>query len=374
MATVEEQIIDLEKEIRDTPYDKSTEKHHGILRARLSKLKDKLEEGTRLRKTSSGKGGYAVRKQGDATVVLVGPPSAGKSTLINKLTNAESKVAPYAFTTVTVIPGMLKYRNAYIQILDVPGLLQGAQEGKGRGKEVLSVVRGSDLLIIMTDPERIKALDTMTTELENAGIRINKRPPHVRITKMGGGGLSIQSNIKQELDKLTIREVAWEYGIKNGEIALKEKLNMETLIDAFAPNRVYVPALFVVNKIDTTSHPGGRRPIGSTLDEMLSLRSSMATIGISAEKGTGIDELKEQIWEKLGFVTIYLVRGDTPPSNDNPMIMKRSQNLADVANKIGSEFAEGKTAAKIWGSGSKFAGQEVSLTTQVVDGMMVRFV
>jgi len=178
-------------------------------------------------KTSSGKGGYAVRKQGDATVVLVGPPSAGKSTLINKLTNAESKVAPYAFTTVTVIPGMLKYRNAYIQILDVPGLLQGAQEGKGRGKEVLSVVRGSDLLIIMTDPERIKALDTMTTELENAGIRINKRPPHVRITKMGGGGLSIQSNIKQELDKLTIREVAWEYGIKNGEIALKEKLNME---------------------------------------------------------------------------------------------------------------------------------------------------
>src|SRR3990172_13232003 len=159
MESVNSQIADIEKEIRETPYHKGTEHHIGKLRARLSKLKDKALESQA--RGGGGGGGYAVKKQGDATVVLIGPPSAGKSTLINKLTNAESKVAPYAFTTVTVIPGMLKYNQAYIQILDIPGLIEGAKEGKGRGREVLSVAKGADLLIIMTDVKRVPQIEKM---------------------------------------------------------------------------------------------------------------------------------------------------------------------------------------------------------------------
>ena len=136
MLTIDEQIEEIEAVLRKTPHHKATNGFIGAMRAKIARLRDKeIESGGK----SGGGGGFTVKKQGDATVVLIGPPSAGKSTLINQLTNAESKVAPYAFTTVTVVPGMLKYNEAYIQILDIPGLIEGAKEGKGRGREVLSV-------------------------------------------------------------------------------------------------------------------------------------------------------------------------------------------------------------------------------------------
>jgi len=245
------QIKRIEKEIRDTPYHKGTEHHIGRLRAKLAKLKDSLLEASS--KKSGGGGGYAVKHQGDATVVLVGPPSVGKSTLLNKLTNAKSKVAPYAFTTVTVIPGMMEYKNAKIQVLDVPGLIKGAEEGKGRGREVLSVVRGCDLLLIMTDFDDLEALERIENTLEKNGVRINKTPPDIRIDKKVKGGLIVHTNIKLDFGKETIKEIAIQFGYRNAEITIKEKVTLDTLIDTFSRSRVYIPALYIVNKLGMSS-------------------------------------------------------------------------------------------------------------------------
>lgn len=357
MDGIDGQIEAIEKEIRETPYHKGTEHHIGKLRARISRLRDK--ELTAPLRRGSGRVGFALRKQGDATVVLIGPPSAGKSTLINKLTNAESKVAPYAFTTVSVIPGMLKYQDAYIQILDVPGLIEGAKDNKGRGREVLSVARGADLLVIMTDMQRPKILETIRRELYKAGIRINTERPNVRVEKKLAGGLLVHTNIRQELDKETIAEVAGEFGIKNAEITVKERLTMERAIDAFSANRVYIPAIYVVNKIDSARRKA---------------QSAENILYISAEKGPGVDELIKAIWDKLQFARVYLVRGDEEPGFNNPMVVRLGESLRDVAGRIGVEFLEGKTAGKIWGAGAKFPAQEVSLATLVQEGMMVRFV
>ena len=352
------QIKRTEKELRDLPHHKGTDHHIGRLRAKLAILQEKLDQPSG---KGGGGGGYQVRKQGDATIVLIGPPSSGKSTLINKLTDVESKVAAYSFTTLSVIPGMMEYKNARFQILDVPGLIEGAGEGKGRGKEVLSVARNSDLIVFMTDPMRLSFFKKLVDELESGGIRINKEKPQVKIEKKLNGGLVIHSNIKQLLTKESIKEIAGEFGIKNGEITLNEKLTLDQLIDAFAKNRVYIPAIYVVNKVDSMD-----TRTKNTIDKRIVL--------ISAEKGTGLDELKEKIWEKLNFVTLFLIKTDEEPHFNNPVIVKAGVTLESVNKSLGREFSENKKSAKIWGSGAKFAGQEVSLKTKVHDGMQIRFV
>lgn len=357
MLTIDEQIEQIEETLRKTPHHKATNGFIGAMRAKIARLRDREIETES--KKGGGGGGYQVKKQGDATVVLVGPPSAGKSTLINQLTNAESKVAPYAFTTVTVVPGMLKYNEAYIQILDIPGLITGAKEGKGRGKEVLSVARAADLLIVMTDIKRVPAFEGMVKELLGAGIRINEEKPKVIIEKKTSGGLDVFSNIKQNIDKETIKEIAREYGIKSGSITLQEDITLDRLFDAFSENRAYIPTIWVVNKVD--EEPNYKDQIDGEY------------VAISADKGTGIDELKKEIWKALKFVTIYLVKPDEEINEGNPIIMKDGETLKDIAFKIGPDFAASKKIVKIWGSAAKFPGQEVSFDTKVKDGMQVRF-
>jgi small GTP-binding protein len=82
-----------------------------------------------------------VSKSGDARIALVGFPSVGKSTFLSKITKTKSEVAAYSFTTLTAIPGVLEYGGAEIQILDLPGIIEGASEGKGRGRQVISAAK-----------------------------------------------------------------------------------------------------------------------------------------------------------------------------------------------------------------------------------------
>ena len=179
--TLDEEIKAIAEEISTTKYNKATEGHIGRLKSKIAKLKDEVQKRA---SSKSGGEGFAVKKSGDASVVLVGFPSVGKSTLLNSLTGTtQSAVAAYEFTTLDVVPGALEYRGATIQILDVPGLVRGAASGRGRGKEVIAVVRNADLAVIMLDVFQLVHYDVLVQELYEAGIRINTRPPDITIRK-----------------------------------------------------------------------------------------------------------------------------------------------------------------------------------------------
>jgi len=117
MATIDEQIQAIEEEIFNTQKNKATEHHIGKLKAKIAKLKAQQE--LQRMKGAGGSKGYYVKKSGDATVALVGYPSVGKSSLLNRLTGSYAEVASYQFTTLEVIPGVMDYKGAKIQILNI---------------------------------------------------------------------------------------------------------------------------------------------------------------------------------------------------------------------------------------------------------------
>ncbi|UCE39582.1 MAG: GTP-binding protein [Thermoplasmata archaeon] len=363
MVTIEDQIKEIEEEIRDTPYNKSTQHHIGKLKAKLAKLQDELDK----RKAKKGEAkGYAVKKSGHATVALVGLPSVGKSTLLNLLTNAESEVASYFFTTLEVIPGVMSYKGAKIQILDLPGLVEGASKGKGRGREVLSVVRSADLILLMVD---VFACDVnlLVEELRKGGIRLNKHPPDITIKRKDKGGVSISSTVKlTKLDKETIAAIFREYGYINADILLREDISEDRLIDSMAGNRVYTSALVVLNKIDLVSK--------KELEGIKKTMGDMPISIISAKDGVGLDALRKNIYEMLDFIRIYMKPQRKKVDLNEPLVIKRKSSVGDVCDIIHRTFRKRFRYANIWGKSAKFPGQTVGMRHILKDGDVITIV
>jgi uncharacterized protein len=194
-SAFDRKVKELEDELRKTKYNKSTQGHIGLIKAKLAKLKEDQV------KKASGKGkteGYSVRRTGDGTAILVGFPSVGKSTLLNALTNANSPVGAYSFTTLTCIPGLLEYKHAKIQVLDVPGIVQGAATGRGRGKEVLACAQSADLVMMIVDAFNPQHLNVIQKEIYETGLRLNQKLPIVKIAKKSKGGIDLGADQNSE--------------------------------------------------------------------------------------------------------------------------------------------------------------------------------
>jgi ribosome-interacting GTPase 1 len=171
MATVMQKIKDIEDEMAKTQKNKATAHHLGLLKAKLAKLRREILAPPSAKGGGAGEG-FDVTKSGDSRVGLVGFPSVGKSTLLNKLTGTFSEVASYEFTTLTCVPGVIKYQGAKIQLLDLPGIIEGAKDGKGRGRQVISTARTCNCILIVLDAIKpITHKRLIEKELEGFGIR-----------------------------------------------------------------------------------------------------------------------------------------------------------------------------------------------------------
>ena len=349
---IPEKIKAIQDEMAKTQINKATEKHLGLLKAKIAKLKREQEDNV-IKKSGMKQDGFYVRRNGDATVVFIGLPSVGKSTLLNKMTGAKSTVGAFTFTTLTVVPGMMVYRGAKIQVLDLPGIIKGASTGKGLGKRILSVARTADLVLLMLDVFQPFHEDVLVNELGNIGIRLNQLPPNLTIEKASMGGIAVAQQVK--LTKISVdhlKAILHLYGIVSARVVVREDVTSEQLADHIAGNISYSKAITILNKIDL---------VDKAFLKDLKTKIKSEVIEVSANSDINIELLKEKIYEKLKFIRIYMRPKGGETDFKEPLIARNGDSVEDICNKLHRRLKREFRYALIWGKSVKFGGQRVGL-------------
>ncbi|KAF0975729.1 hypothetical protein FDP41_005056 [Naegleria fowleri] len=360
-----EKIKDIENEMNKTQKNKATEYHLGLLKARLARLRSQLIDSEK--KGGGGAGdGFEARKAGDARVALIGFPSVGKSTLLNKITGTQSETGAYEFTTLTCIPGVIEYNGSRIQLLDLPGIIEGAAEGKGRGRQVISTARTADLVLMMLDASKGEIhRQLLEKELETVGIRLNKPKPNMYFKPLKQGGLRYTTTCKQTkgLTEKLVADILREHKIHNAEVVIRYDAEIDDFIDLVEGNRQYIRCLYVYNKVDTI-----------TLEEVDRLARRENSVVISCNWDLNLDYLVDQIWEHLGLIRVYTKKKGCAPDFKDPVVLREGATVEDICNSIHKDMKKNFKYAYVWGKSAKHVPQCVGLSHELTDEDVVQLV
>jgi ribosome-interacting GTPase 1 len=304
--TTQEKIKALEVMMAVIPKHKGTEKLRGQLKSRMAKLKEELQKRPTLGRAEQA---YTIKREGSAQVVLLGLPNSGRSTLFSKVTHAFSETGDYPFTTQKPIPGMMRFENLQIQLVDTPPIqLDHIEPGFS------NLIRNADALLMVVDltEEPIFQMEVLLEELNRMKIMI-------------AGKGTIPS-----------LELGWA--------SLK--------------------ALLLGNKCDVKNAMEGYRALENRFKEKFPI------LPISAKEGMNFEDLKKEVYEILGILRVYTKVPGGEPDLQEPVVLKKGSTVGDVALSIHKDFVAKLRYAKIWGSG-KFDGQMVKRDYQVNEGDII---
>jgi ribosome-interacting GTPase 1 len=303
--TPQDKIAALEEMLAVIPKHKGTEHLQGDLKRRLAKLRAEAEQARRRR------GGFsvAVDREGAGQVVLVGPPNAGKSALVARLTNAQTEVGDYPFTTRRPIAGMMLFINIQIQLVDLPAISDEYME-----PWVPSLVRPADLVLLVADlasPSVLEDLETVIAILERSKVALvapSGPPP----------------------------PVGWAHGW----------------------------TLLLANKLDSPDAEGALEILRSAYESRFPIHP------VSAQTGRGLETLARKIYDALAIVRVYAKPPGKEPSMQSPVVLPRGSTIVEMAEAIHKDFARQLKYARVWGS-TKFSGQRVQRDYVVQEGDVI---
>ena len=360
----EEKIKKLEEFLSLVPKHKATEKIVALNKSRLAKMKREVEERRQKQKiTQKIVSPFSIKKEGLQIILISNyyTPGVGKTTLLNYLTGA-AKEKIGRFTPIPEI-GIYKYQNIRFQIVDMPSIMEGASDGVGNGKEILSQLRAADLLCFCIDLSRnIKdQMDLLLKELTRADIRINLPPPPLTIEKTGANKIQVLYMTKEakgieELEKLTeeIKEIVNENGIRNGIVKIYGKITIDNIIDVLTPSVVYKKVIILGTK--------GDLPHTQETFEMLKTRYSdrfPIILGTSFQKENFPKDFGEIILKFLKKIRIFTMSSGIVA--DQPLLMEEGVTVKGVAEKIHRSFYESFDHAIVMREGVRQKRKKVGL-------------
>jgi ribosome-interacting GTPase 1 len=269
--------------------------------------------------------------------------------------------------------GNIVINDTKIQMLDLPGIIEGAAQGKGRGREVIAVARSADLILMVLDAAREsnnQHRDILSRELEIMGIRLNRNPPGIYFKKKASGGVKFNATCALTMlgddPKDTVTRILSGYRIHNAEVLFREDCGVDDMIDVIEGNRKYVRCLYVYNKIDTLS-----------IEEVDAMARLPDSVVISIYMDLNIDYLLQKMWQYLGLIRIYTKRRGQPPDLGDPIVLtdqRHGLSIESVCKSVSKEFLPIFNYAFVWGRSSKFNPQRVGLSHRLLDEDVVQIV
>ncbi|HII95564.1 MAG TPA: TGS domain-containing protein [Candidatus Methanofastidiosum sp.] len=361
-----EKLAALEIMLSTIPKHKGTEKLQLQIKRNLSKLKKEVEKEKELKKGGSGGTSFFVRKEGAAQVALAGLPNSGKSTILNKLTGRDVGIGDYAFTTVKPTPAMLQYKGIQIQLVDMPGLIEGVSLGKGMGGPLISAIRAVDAIMILVDlsVDPVKDLELILKELEAKGLRLNKKVPNIEIQKIPTGGIEIiGDNFLVECNSQDVKKILQEERVHNAIITIKEPVTLTDIFEVLDSSLEYKKAIIIGTKGDLPGSKEGLERLGKHV-------INFKVIPVSAINNVNLDILPSEIFSILGIIRVY-TRSPGKEIDNSAMPMKIDSTALDAAKKVHKNLYKNFKFARVWGDSAKFDGQRVGPEHILRDGDII---
>jgi ribosome-interacting GTPase 1 len=283
--TLDEKVSRLEDMIALLPKHKGTDHLFADLKRRLARLREEQEAGGR--KAGRG-GGLDFEREGAAQLVLVGPPNAGKSSLLRALTHAAPEVAEYPFTTQHLLPGMIDFEDVQLQLVDSP-----AVTAEFMPVHLLGVVRGADAVLLVAD----LSADSVLEDLEAVERAFELRK--VRFARERGAA-------------------------PGGEEAER------------------VRSRILANKLDA---PGAAERL-----ELLreSAGPALEVLPLSGATGQGLAGLPAELFRWLQIVRVYTKHPGEKADLSRPYTLFSGQTVAELCGRVHKDFAERLAFARLW--------------------------
>jgi ribosome-interacting GTPase 1 len=295
--TPEEKLAALKEMWVILPKHKASEKVQAELKTEISELSDEIEQA-KLGPKKAAPGSFKVPKQGAGQVVFLGPPNAGKSLLLSKLTKASPAVAPYPFTTREPIPGMMEFEDVRVQLVDLPPVTSDVYD-----HFVTDITRGADAAVLFLDLADDDG--PAATEATIERLKLARR-------------VLVPPGATADDDPTT-------YSLRTLLVANKSDDPTAELRLEFAQESL-----------------GGRFP----------------SVVVSAEQGTGLDKLRKALYDLLGVIRVYTKQPGKPADMTSPFTVPVGSTVAELAGRVHKDFEDGLKSARVWGSAA-FDGQTV---------------